>query len=50
VRGVRLTEDLAAALELADELAEGYSFTNYRLRILLACGGCNRDLLGTPPR
>lgn len=26
------------------------SFPKYRLRILLACGGCDWDRLGTPPR
>ena len=26
------------------------TFTNYRLRILLAVGGCNWELLGTHPR
>jgi hypothetical protein len=32
-------------------VAAGFrSFTNYRLRILLACGGCNWDLLGSIPR
>lgn len=44
-------EGLNTLIKKVKRVAAGFrSFTNYRLRILLACGGCNWDLLGTPPR
>jgi transposase len=44
-------EGLNALIKTVKRIAAGFrSFANYRLRILLACGGCNWDLLGTPPR
>lgn len=44
-------EGLNTVIKKVKRVAAGFrSFTNYRLRILLACGGCNWRLLGTPPR
>ena len=44
-------EGLNSLIKKVKRIAAGFtSFPNYRLRILLACGGCNWDLLGTPPR
>lgn len=44
-------EGLNSLIKKVKRSATGFrSFPNYRLRILLACGGCNWDLLGTPPR
>jgi len=44
-------EGLNSLIKKIKRVAAGFrSFTNYRLRILLACGGCNWTLLGTPPR
>jgi transposase len=44
-------EGLNSLIKKIKRVAAGFrSFTNYRLRILLAVGGCNWDLLGTPPR
>jgi transposase len=44
-------EGLNSLIKKLKRVATGFrSFTNYRLRILLACGRCNWDLLGTPPR
>jgi transposase len=44
-------EGLNSLIKKVKRIAAGFrSFANYRLRILLACGGCNWDLLGTPPR
>jgi transposase len=45
------TEGLNSIIKKIKRVAAGFrSFTNYRLRILLACGGCDWTLLGTPPR
>jgi transposase len=44
-------EGLNSLIKKIKRVAAGFrSFANYRLRILLACGSCNWDLLGTPPR
>jgi hypothetical protein len=44
-------EGLNSLIKKLKRVAAGFrSFANYRLRILLACGGCNWTLLGTPPR
>jgi Transposase len=44
-------EGLNSLIKKIERVAAGFrSFANYRLRILLAIGGCNWDLLGTPPR
>jgi transposase len=44
-------EGLNSLIKKLKRVAAGFkNFTNYRLRILLAVGGCNWDLLGTPPR
>jgi len=44
-------EGLNSLIKKIKRVAAGFrSFTNYRLRILLACGGCNWNLLSTPPR
>jgi transposase len=44
-------EGLNSLIKKLKRVAAGFrSFANYRLRILLACGACNWDLLGTPPR
>jgi transposase len=44
-------EGLNSLIKKVKRIAAGFrSFANYRLRILLACGGCNWDRLGTPPR
>jgi transposase len=44
-------EGLNSLIKTVKRIAAAFrSFANYRLRILLACGGCNWDLLGTPPR
>jgi transposase len=44
-------EGLNSLIKKLKRVAAGFrSFANYRLRILLAVGGCNWDLLGTPPR
>jgi len=44
-------EGLNSLIKKLKRVAAGFrSFANYRLRILLACGGCNWDLLGTAPR
>lgn len=44
-------EGLNSLIKKIKRVAAGFrSFTNYRLRILLAFGGCNWNLLGTPPR
>ena len=44
-------EGLNSLIKKIKRVAAGFrSFTNYRLRILLAVGGCNWNLLGTPPR
>jgi transposase len=44
-------EGLNSLIKKIKRVAAGFrSFTNYRLRILLACGACNWTLLGTPPR
>jgi transposase len=44
-------EGLDSLIKNMTRIAAGFrSFPNYRLRILLACGGGNWDLLGTPPR
>ena len=43
-------EGLNSLIKKIERIAAGFrSFANYRLCILLACGGCNRNLLGTPP-
>ena len=43
-------ESLNSLIKKLKGVAAGFrSFTNYRLRILLACGGCNWDLLATAP-
>jgi Transposase len=43
-------EGLNSLIKKIKRVAAGFrSFTNYRLRILLAVGGCTWDLLGTPP-
>jgi transposase len=44
-------EGLNSLIKKVKRVAAGFrSFTNYRLRILLAVGGCNWDRLGTHPR
>jgi transposase len=44
-------EGLNSLIKKLKRVAAGFrSFTNHRLRILLAVGGCNWDLLGTKPR
>lgn len=44
-------EGLNSLIKKVKRVAAGFrSFTNYRLRILLAVGGCNWQLLGTHPR
>jgi transposase len=44
-------EGLNSLIKKIKRVAAGFrSFASYRLRILLACGSCNWDLLGTPPR
>ena len=44
-------EGLNSLIKKLKRVATGFrSFNNYRLRILLAVGGCNWDLLGIPPR
>lgn len=44
-------EGLNSLIKKIKKVAHGFrNFTNYRLRILLTTGGCNWDLLGTPPR
>jgi hypothetical protein len=44
-------EGLNSLIENVKGVAAGFrSFANYRLRILLAVGGCNWALLGTHPR
>jgi transposase len=44
-------EGLNSLIMKIKRIAAGFrSFTNFRLRILLACGGCNWLLLGTPQR
>jgi transposase len=44
-------EGLNSLIKKIKRVAAGFrSFRNYRLRILLAVGGCNWQLLGTPPR
>lgn len=44
-------EGLNSLIKKVKRVAAGFrNFTHYRLRILLACGGCNWALLGTPPR
>jgi transposase len=44
-------EGLNSLIKKVKRVAAGFrTFANYRTRILLACGGCNWDLLGTPPR
>jgi transposase len=41
-------EGLNSLIKKLTRVAAGFrSFTNYRLRILLACGGCNWTFLGT---
>jgi transposase len=43
-------EGLNSLIKKVKRIAAGFrSFVNYRLRILLACGACNWDLLGTHP-
>jgi hypothetical protein len=47
----RAGEGLNSLIKKIRRVAAGFrSFTNYRLRIVLACGGCHWNLLGTPPR
>jgi hypothetical protein len=42
-----LVEGLNSLIKKVERIAAGFrSFVNYRLRILLVCGGCNWDLLG----
>ncbi len=44
-------EGLNSQIKKVKRVAAGFrKFTHYRLRILLACGGCNWAPLGTPPR
>jgi transposase len=44
-------EGLNSLIKKVKRVAAGFrSFTNYRLPILLAVGGCNWDRLGTHPR
>ena len=44
-------EGLNSIIKKIKRVAAGFrNFANYRTRILLACGGCNWHLLGTPPR
>lgn len=44
-------EGLNSIIKKVKRVAAGFrNFANYRTRILLACGGCNWDLLGTQPR
>ena len=44
-------EGLNSQIKKIKRVAAGFrKFTHYRLRILLACGRCNWELLGTPPR
>jgi transposase len=44
-------EGLNSLIKTVKRVAAGFrSFANYRLRILLAAGGCNWTLLGTHPR
>lgn len=44
-------EGLNSLIKKIKRVAAGFrSFTSYWLRILLAVGGCNWDLLGTPAR
>ena len=44
-------EGLNSQIKKIKRVAAGFrKFTHYRLRILLSSGGCNWDLLGTPPR
>ncbi len=44
-------EGLNSLIKKVKRVAAGFrNFDHYRLRILLACGGCNWSLLGTPPR
>lgn len=44
-------EGLNSLIKKVKRVAAGFrNFANYRTRTLLACGGCNWDLLGTPPR
>jgi len=46
----RLDEGLDSLIKKLKRVATAFrSFANYRLRILLAVGGCNWDLLGTQP-
>ncbi len=43
-------EGLNSLIKKVKRVAAGFrNFQHYRTRILLACGGCNWDLLGTPP-
>jgi transposase len=43
-------EGLNSLTKKVKRIAAGFrSFASYQLRILLACRGCNWDLLGTPP-
>ena len=43
-------EGLDSQIKKIKRVAAGFrKFTHYRLRILLACGRCNWELLGTPP-
>jgi transposase len=44
-------EGLNSLIRKLKRVAAGFRyFTNYRRRILLACGGCDWTLLGTHPR
>lgn len=44
-------EGLNSLIKKVKRVAAGFTnFDNYRTRILLAVGGCDWDLLGTPPR
>jgi transposase len=44
-------EGLNSLIKKLKRVAAGFrSFASYRLRILLACGGCNWALLGTHAR